>query len=118
MDGQTVFITDDTKPQAMFDFMKPFLSLKGYTTMVIPVPFYLLYMILFIFGFFLRFLPKRWRAWFDDKPLFPTAEQVKMVNKCVTFDRIKAENCLEYCPIYSEERALELSCSYYRDIPV
>lgn len=118
VDGQTVFITDDTKPQPMFDFMKPFLALKGYSTMVTPIPFYLLFVTLFTFGFALRFLPKTWRSWFDNKPLFPTAESLKMVHKCVTFDRIKAENCLEYCPIYSEEKALELSSRYYNDVTV
>jgi len=118
LNRQTVFITDDTKPQAMFDFMKPFLSLKGYSTIVVPIPFYLLFMILFAFGFLLRFLPKKWRSWLDNKPLFPTAEAVKMVHKNVTFDRIKAENCLEYCPIYSEQKSLELSSKYYTDLPL
>jgi len=116
VDRQTLFINDDTRAGSMYDFMKPFLALKGYKSVLLPVPVTILYAFLFALGIALRFFPKSVRTWFDDKPFFPTAESVRMVDMTISFDRIRATTCLDYSPIYSEEKALELSSKYYKNL--
>jgi hypothetical protein len=118
VDRQILFVNDDTKALPIHDFMKPFLSLKGYSNIMLPIPFYLIFAFLYALGIALRFFPKSVRAWFDNKPMFPTAESVRLAHLTVCFDRIKATNCLEYSPIYSEEKALELSSKYYKDLEI
>lgn len=118
LDGKAIYINDDTRPGTFYDFMKPFLALKGYSTMQLPIPLFFIMFWVVSVSYMLQVLPRSWRNWLNNKPFIPTPHAFKLVHKSVTFNRVKAKDILEYSPIYSEDKALELSSKYYKSCPI
>ncbi len=118
LDGKAIFINDDTRPGTFYDFMKPYLALKGYSVMQVPVPLFLMLFWIVSASWMLQLLPNSWRNWLNNKPLIPTPNSFRLVHKSVTFNRVKAKDILEYSPIYSEDKALELSCGFYKSCKI
>ncbi|CAL8094191.1 unnamed protein product [Orchesella dallaii] len=115
VDGKAIYINDDTRPGTFYDFMKPFLALKGYSTLQLPIPFFLMMLWIATFSYVIQILPGSWRNWLNNKPILPTPNSFRLVHKSATFNRVKATDILEYSPIYSEDKALELSSNYYQN---
>ena len=118
VDGQEIFITDDTHPTMIYDFMKPFLSLKGFSLIHTPIPLFMVLFWVYSLTMALKIVPDSWKKWLQSHPLFPSYESFRLIHSAVHVSRIKSTNCLQYSPIYTENKARALCSEYYRDVPV
>jgi len=118
-DGQELFITDDTHPTSLYEFMKPFLVLKGFSTLKLPIPVTVLLFLIIIMNWFIQHVcPVSFRKWLNVHPQIPTTDAFKMAHSAVHCNRQKSTHCLEYTPIYTESKAKELCARYYLDVPI
>ncbi|CAG7825349.1 unnamed protein product, partial [Allacma fusca] len=94
VDGQEIYVTDDTHPAMIYDFMKPFLALKGFSLLRTPVPLFLVFFWVYNMSLLLTLLPDSWKKWLQSHPLFPAYESFKMAHSAVHVSRLKSTNCL------------------------
>lgn len=109
--GQAYFVTDDTPAVPYFDFLQPFTARLGYKYSSIGVPCWLLFSLAYIL---------EWIAWLISPiirmNLVLRTASVTVATTTLTYSRKKAEEQLDYQPLYSHEEAIERSIPYYRKI--
>lgn len=118
VDGQEIYITDDTHPTVLYEFMKPYLALKGFSLLQVPIPLTFVLFSVYFMSTIMKSFPDSWKKWLQNHPFFPTYESFRMAHSAVHVSRLKSTNCLQYSPLYSEEKARSLSEEYYRDCKI
>jgi len=119
VDGETFYVTDDTEPRVIYDFMRPFLLLKGYKTQSLPIPLFLILFGLKGMSWMVQnIFPVAWKKLLNQYPVFPTYESFLMAHSHVTCSKKKLTEWLHYQPIYSEEVAKANSAKYYKEIQI
>lgn len=111
--GHVYFIADDTPLMNTFDFMDPYLKVKGFCLSDKAVPYSLVYVGLLAAETF---------AWLV-KPVvkiqYPaTLCSLIYINKTFYFDDSKSRRKLGYKPIYTAKQAQENTLKYWRSIDV
>ncbi|CAG7706826.1 unnamed protein product [Allacma fusca] len=118
VNGKVLFVTDDTPPEIMYDFMVPFLEVRGFSLVQLPLPLFMLAAWVWLVSSLIRLFPDSWKRCAQANPVLPTYESFQMVHKMVHFSRARAIQCLNYSPIYGSTQAMELSAEYYKGIVI
>ncbi|XP_077988153.1 3 beta-hydroxysteroid dehydrogenase/Delta 5--_4-isomerase type 1-like [Glandiceps talaboti] len=111
VDGKAFFIMDDTPPQNVFDFCKPFIEARGHKVSNYSIPFWVMYLValfLEIFCFLLSPI-KRIKIPFTRGSLY-------YMKHDHYFNYSGARKHLDYHPIYTPEEAKQRSMVFYKAI--
>lgn len=107
--GRFYFIPDDTPTQNTFQFMEPFLELRGYSLSTIKFPFRLVYSLLLMSELIVKAL----------SPLVTInlpaeSYSVKYINMNISFSGQRAREELGFKPIFTPEVAKQRCLLYYK----
>ncbi|XP_002738669.1 3 beta-hydroxysteroid dehydrogenase/Delta 5--_4-isomerase-like [Saccoglossus kowalevskii] len=107
--GQACFISDDTEPMNLFDFMEPFLQARGFRLSRYHIPYWFMYIVAFIVEFLAWFLQP------FSKINFPINRNVlhHMCTSCY-FSYHGAKRYLNYSPLFSVEESMERTVRYVK----
>ena len=136
LNGDSIFITDDTTIDSPYDFLKPFIESKSMTLSTSLYPAALAVIFVYIFYIFSRIVKP---LTVIDNP-FPHPGTVyytgifivtyffagRFINAWLqfltvniyTFNRLKSILRLNYKPIYDYEQSVANSLSYYKTVPL
>lgn len=106
--GQAFFITDDTPLMNSFAFMEPFLKSKGFSLSSYTIPYSLIYCGLYVTEAILRFIAPVCKI-----NLETNLSSLIYINTDVYFKRNKAEEMLQYRPLFSYPESMQRSLDYY-----
>lgn len=109
--GGYFFITDDTPPMNMFDFIGQFLADHGFTLSTYSVPFWLVYGLLYATETFLSLLSVVYRI-----NSVQCCASIKHINSTVYFNSKKARSSFGYQPLFTYREALHRSVEFYKGI--
>ncbi|XP_053394154.1 3 beta-hydroxysteroid dehydrogenase/Delta 5--_4-isomerase-like [Mercenaria mercenaria] len=107
--GKFYFIPDDTPQQNTFEFMEPFLEVRGYRLSSIKFPFRLVYIFLLFSELVVKALSPLIKI-----NLPAESYSVKYINMTLTFSSMRARQELGFKPIFSPEEAKQRSLLYYK----
>ena len=106
--GKSHFITDDTLPLPLFEFIEPFIVALGYRSKHIPIPMTVIYLLLLIYEFFVWLL----------KPIFPIrSTQNSHLIYGHTFSGKSLSKDTGYHPRYTPEESFQRTLRCYLESP-
>ena len=109
--GKFFFIPDDTPVQNTFQFLKPFLELRGFRLSSFHLPYDFVYNVLKLVEAVVKFLAPL------VKIRLPTESySVKYINTNLYFRNAKAKEVLKFQPIFTPSMALNNCLKYYKNV--
>lgn len=109
--GQCFFIPDDTPVQNTFQFLSPFLEVRGFKLSTFQIPYELVYNMLVVAESVVKFLSPL------VKISLPTESySVKYINMNLYFKNTKAKEVLQFTPIFTPAEAINRSLEYYKTV--
>ena len=109
--GRAYFITDDTPIKNSFYLMEPFLSARGYQLSARPIPYSLVYGLLYV---------TEWALWLLQPlkkiNLSTCLCSIVYINMSIYFNSGEARRRFGYEPIYSSAEAHQRSLPYYKTV--
>ena len=109
--GQYYFIPDDTPVQSTFQFLKPYLEVRGFKLSSFKLPFTLVYNMLVLAEMVVNFASPL------VKITLPTESySVKYINMNLYFKNTKAKEMLHFTPIFTPTEARHKSLEYYKNV--
>lgn len=119
VDGETFYVSDETEIGSIYDFMRPFLLLKGYKILNVWIPLFLILTGLQVFSWFVeKVFPIGWKKRLNKHPVIPTYQSFRMAHSELTLSKFKGKDRLGYEPIYSPGEAKMNSAKYYKSLQV
>ncbi|CAG0914005.1 unnamed protein product [Notodromas monacha] len=113
--GEAYVITDDTKPQNIFDFLTPFYTARGFTVSDRSVPYCIVILFAFVFQCFVWLLSWVWK--WKSAPI-PPVNELRYCGHTYTFNISKARERLGYAPLFSFDDGLRNSIQFYSDVKI
>ncbi len=111
--GEFFFITDDTPPMNLFDFIGIFLSSQGWCLSGYSLPYWPVYCLLYAVETLLYILSPFCRI-----NSVTSCASLRYINSTVYFNSRKAETRFGYKPLFTYQESLDRSIEYYRSINV
>ncbi|KAH3696194.1 hypothetical protein DPMN_083659 [Dreissena polymorpha] len=109
--GQFYYIPDDTPIQSTFNFIKPFLEIRGFKLSTFSLPYGLVYYGLLGLEWIAKLLSPIYRI-----TLPAESYSIRYINMDLYFSREKATRELGFQPIFFPKDAIARCLSYYRDV--
>uniref|UniRef100_T1J625 3-beta hydroxysteroid dehydrogenase/isomerase domain-containing protein n=1 Tax=Strigamia maritima TaxID=126957 RepID=T1J625_STRMM len=110
--GLPYFITDDTLPCNIFDFVEPFLLSRGFRLSDTRIPFWVIWILYIMQQIVLALLSPVYKP---SNPMIPI-QQVYYACNTYVVNRKRASEILKYSPIYQSKDAMAGAAKYYSQV--
>lgn len=109
--GKAYFVTDDTPVCNSFEFMDNFLRSRGFRLSSYSMPYPVVYGMLYVMECFIKLISPFYRI-----NVSTALCTLIYINKTFYFSRKRAEQLLDYQPLYTYKECIDKSMSYYANL--